>query len=98
MRPELEPDALSLMSRVAGEHAAFRQPPYYDTRALIGERVVVAAFSTADALPQGRTRVARLHVQVSGDKNPEYVATLHTAAGPSGAVFPATVTVESASR
>lgn len=24
MRPELEPDALSLMSRVAGEHAAFR--------------------------------------------------------------------------
>jgi len=81
-----------------GEHAAFRQAPYYDPKALLGERVVVAAFSTADALPRGRTRVARLHVQVSGDKDPEYIVTLQTAAGPDGGVIAATVTVESSSK
>lgn len=76
-----------------GEHPAFAQPPYYDPKALIDEKVIVAAFTTADQVPQGRTRVARLHVQVSGDKNPEYIATLQTAAGPEGTTFPARVTV-----
>ncbi|QOV88909.1 hypothetical protein [Humisphaera borealis] len=81
-----------------GEHPAFAQPPYYDPRALIDERVIVAAYSTAEELPQGRTRVARLHVQVTGDKNAEYVATLQTAAGADGSIIPAKLTVETAVR
>lgn len=76
-----------------GEHPAFSHPPYYDNAALIDEKVIVAAFSTADVLPQGRTRVARLHVQVQDEKDAEYVATLQTAAGADGSVIPAKVSV-----
>lgn len=54
-----------------GESSAFAQAPYYDPRALAddgapgqGERIVVAAFSTQHDLPNGRTRVARLHLNV----------------------------------
>lgn len=81
-----------------GEHPAFAPPPYYDPQALIDEKVIVAAFSTADDLPKGRTRVARLHVQVTGEKDAEYVATLQTAAGADGSVIPAKLTVETTNR
>ena len=81
-----------------GEHPSFAHPPYYDPKALIDEKVIVAAYSTADTLPQGRTRVARLHVQVSGEKNPEYVATLQTAAAADGSIIPAKLTVETTVR
>jgi hypothetical protein len=50
-----------------GLHAAFSGPPYYDPEALHEdqeqERIVIAAFSTAEELPSGRTRVARLHLR-----------------------------------
>ena len=32
-----------------GEHAAFRQPPFYDPKAIQHERVIIASFSTAPA-------------------------------------------------
>src|SRR5512140_2968924 len=40
-----------------GEHTAFRQPPFYDPKAIQHERVILAGFSTADAagLPIGKT-------------------------------------------
>jgi hypothetical protein len=65
-----------------GEAAAFREPPYYDPKAIQGERVILAAFSTepADRLPTGRTRVASLHLQVLGDVPPSYSIRLKTAA------------------
>lgn len=51
-----------------GEHAAFATPAFYDARALHADEdfdhVVLAAFSTGDELPSGRTRVATLHYQV----------------------------------
>ena len=52
-----------------GAEGVFADPPYYDPKAMRQERVVLAAFSTAAAstLPKGRTRVARVHVQVSGE-------------------------------
>lgn len=64
-----------------GEHAAFAKPPVYDPKAMQHERVILAAFNTARevGLPQGKTRVATVHVQVSGDAKPEYVVTLTTA-------------------
>ncbi|MCI0363933.1 MAG: hypothetical protein L0Y44_14875 [Phycisphaerales bacterium] len=57
-----------------GEHSEFASPPYYDPRAMQQERVIIASFSTArvEALPSGRTRLATIHVQTSGDKEPEY--------------------------
>jgi hypothetical protein len=77
-----------------GEHAAFGKPPYYDNKALIDEQVIVAAFSTDEQLPHGRTRVARLHVQVTGDQDPQYEVTLQTSAGPDGKAMEAKVSVE----
>jgi hypothetical protein len=67
-----------------GSHPAFREPPYYDPAALMKHRVIIAAFNTGKDLPTGRTRVARLHVQVSGEIEPEYVVQLQTAASPDG--------------
>ena len=73
---------VKLVGIEGGEHAAFAQPPYYDPRALSAAepRVIVGAFSTADKLPKGRTRVARLMVHVQGDAPPTYHADLQVAA------------------
>src|SRR5687768_10434306 len=67
-----------------GEHAAFAHPPYYDPKALLNDRVVIAAFNTAaaDKLPSGKTRVARLMVRAGGgaDEQPKYDVKLQVAA------------------
>ena len=51
-----------------GETAAYRDAPYYDSDGLTRGRIVVASFvrkGVSDRnVPSGRTRVARLHVQV----------------------------------
>jgi hypothetical protein len=67
-----------------GEHPAFADPPYYDTAALMGGRIIIAAFSTDADLPTGRTRVARIHVQVTGPVVPEYAVKLQAAGSSSG--------------
>jgi len=69
-----------------GEHAAFRQPPHHDPKAIQRERVKLAAFSTAaaDRLPKGRTRVATVHVQVSGRVQPEFTVKVEAAANAGG--------------
>jgi len=50
-----------------GDTAPFIDPPYYDPAALAGDRVILAAYSTAEQLPKGRFRIARVHVQVTID-------------------------------
>lgn len=69
-----------------GEPTAFRDPPYYDPKALRAERAVLAAFSTAEeaALPRGRFRVATVHVEVPDGAIPAAQLVLETAAGPEG--------------
>ncbi len=76
-----------------GEHGAFAEPPYYDPAALHNNRVIIAAFNTDDELPQGRTRVARIHVLVEGEA-PQYVATLIVAATADGSPIPVTIQTE----
>ncbi len=73
-----------------GEHAAFADPPYYDPIAIQGDRVIIGAFSTARAgsLPVGRTRIATIHVRVTGDRHPEYEAELSVAATADGGAIP----------
>lgn len=70
-----------------GEHAAFAPAPHYDPAVLhagrMRERIVIAAFSTAGELPTGRTRVARLHVRVTGEQA-DYAVRLETAGGADG--------------
>ncbi len=65
-----------------GEHPAFRHPPFYDPKAMQHERVIVAAFSTEPAtnLPKEKTRVATIHLQVSGTGQPEYLLRVEVAA------------------
>jgi hypothetical protein len=69
-----------------GEHAAFRQPPFYDPKAIQHERVVLAGFSTADAagLPTGKTRVATVHYQTTDSQPPRFELKLQTAGDAQG--------------
>lgn len=66
-----------------GEPACFRDAPYYDPRAMQGERVILGALSTlpTDQLPRGKVRVARVHIMApAGTTDPNCTLTLTTAA------------------
>jgi hypothetical protein len=65
-----------------GEHPAFEDAPFFDPKAIQHERVIIAAFTTAavDKLPKGKTRVATIHLQITGERNPDYAVKLETAA------------------
>ena len=84
---------VKLVGVEGGDHAAFREPPYYDPAALSQNRVVVAAFSTSADLPKTVTRVARLHVQISGDGQPQWSAKLIVASSDKSDSIPADVKV-----
>jgi hypothetical protein len=84
---------VTLVGIEGGEHAAYREPPYYDPKALSGGRVIVGAFNTGMNLPRGRTRVARLMVRVRGDVAPAYAATVQAAAGADARAIAAKVSV-----
>lgn len=84
---------VALVGLEGGDAAAFKAAPYYDPKALLANKVVVAAFSTAVDLPRGKTRVATLMVQITGDADPTYAATLQAAAGGDGQSVSAQVIV-----
>ena len=69
-----------------GEPSAFRQPPFYDPKALQHERVIIAGFSTAAApdLPTGKTRVATIHYQTAGTQPPQFELKLQAAGDAQG--------------
>jgi hypothetical protein len=81
-----------------GEHPAFREAPYYDPAALMNERIIIAAFNTGTDLPQGRTRIATLHLQIIGDAEPEYDLKLTTAGGAEGHEISAQLDLERGDR
>jgi hypothetical protein len=74
-----------------GEPAAYREPPTYDPEAIHGGKIILAAFTTADA-PSGRVRVARLHLMESDMAKLE--GKVVAAAKPGGDRFEAKVTLE----
>jgi hypothetical protein len=98
---ELTPTAgdVLLTGLEGGEHAAFRSAPYYDEAALhqAKSRVIVAAFNTGGDLPRGKTRVARLHVQVTGPAEPTWATKLQAAASSDGKPIDARVTISAGS-
>jgi hypothetical protein len=69
-----------------GEHPAFRQPPYYDPKAMQHDHVIIAAFSTLSPadLPTGKTRVATIHYQTAGSQMPQFEIKLQTAGDSQG--------------
>lgn len=79
-----------------GEHPAFKEPPYYDKRAMNNNRVIIAAFSTGKNLPRGRSRVARIHVQVRGPGARTWMSELTTSATADGTRIPAEISLQKA--
>ena len=77
-----------------GEHAAFGEAPYYDPAALAQDRIIIAAFNTGSDLPTGRTRIATIHLQITGDTEPEYELELTIAADAEGQELPAELTLQ----
>jgi hypothetical protein len=98
---ELTPTAgdVVLTGLEGGEHAAFRAAPYYDPAALHAarSRVIVAGFNTGADLPRGRTRVARLHLQITGSAEAAWATKLQVAASSDGKPIDAKVTVSAGS-
>jgi len=82
---ELKSDqpGVMLVGVEGGQHPAFAEPPYYDPKANLQNRIVIAAFNTGDHLPKERTRVARVMVRLTGAA-PRYSATLDVAASADG--------------
>jgi hypothetical protein len=76
---------------VEGGEGVFAEAPYYDAAALQGGRIVVAAFSTRQELPQGRTRVARVHLRIEGGAAPQFAVRLEACADGEGAALAAAV-------
>ena len=61
-------------------HPAYLQPPYYDARALMQDRIIIAAFSTDTELPSSACCVTTLHLQILGTTPPEFNIKLIVAA------------------
>jgi len=79
-----------------GDHPAFRNPPYYDPRAMSSNRVILAAFQVRndDGLPTGRQRVARVHVQVTGIDDRVWTGRLTAAVNADGQPIAASIRIE----
>lgn len=77
-----------------GAHAAFNDAPYYDPAALMQDRIIIAAFNTGPDLPAGRTRIATIHLQITGDIAPEYELEPMVAADADGQEIAAELTLE----
>ena len=75
-----------------GEHEAFAEPAYYDPAALMNNRIILGAFSTAKSLPAGKSRVATIHLQITGPPEWDYELTLTVAANREGNKIPAKIT------
>jgi hypothetical protein len=80
---------------VEGGAGVYATAPYYDPAALHAEalkdRIVIAAFSTGAGLPTGKSRVARLHMEVRGGE-PGFAMRVMTAGAADGHKIEATAT------
>jgi hypothetical protein len=77
-----------------GQHEAFKEAPYYDKAARLKDRIIIAAFSTGSNLPNGRTRIATIHLQIIGDAEPEYELELNVVGNTDGKEIPAEISFE----
>jgi hypothetical protein len=77
-----------------GQHAAFKDAPYYDPAALAKDHIIIAAFNTGRELPKGRTRIATIHLQIIGDAEPDYELKLVVAGDADAKEIPAKISFE----
>ncbi len=85
-------DRVKVVGVEGGEHEAFGEPAYYDPAALMNDRIIVGAFSTAKSLPTGNSRVATIHLQITGSGEWDYELTLTVAGDRDGSEIPAKIT------
>ena len=71
---------VTLVGVEGGDAPAFAEPPYYDPKANLQNRIIIAAFNTGANLPHGRTRVARVMVRLTGNRTTAWSAKLDVAA------------------
>jgi hypothetical protein len=76
-----------------GEHPAFNSAPYYDPAALSKNRIIIAAFSTGNELPSGKSRVARMHLLCPTGQTPQFTIKLQTSASADGTTIPAMASI-----
>ena len=94
------PPDVKIVGLEGGDPLPFRDAPYYDPAALMGNRVIIAAFSTDPpaSLPTGKTRVARLHLMAPTNIDlttlPHMKTTLTVATNATGQPIPATVSLQ----
>jgi hypothetical protein len=86
--------AVEIVGVESGGAAGYEEPPHYDAAALMGGRIIVAAYSTAPSLPSGVVRVAILHLQVEGNEEPEFASTAMALATTGGIEIPGTVKIQ----
>ncbi len=89
------PAGVKIVGVEGGEHPEFRKAPYYDPKGMQRERLIVAAFSTADngKLPSRQTRVLTLHLESMGDQTPKLETTLKLTAASNGEKFNSDITL-----
>ena len=73
-----------------GDSPLFGDPPYYDPAALSNNRIIIGSFNTTNELPTQRSRVARLHLHISGNTRPQYALSLIVAGSRDGTPIAAT--------
>ncbi len=76
-----------------GDDPVYADPPHYDPKALMQGEIILAAFHTGGGAPAGRTRVARVHLEVDGPAEPAFDVTLEVAASEGGAIEGARIEV-----
>ncbi|MEM7314591.1 MAG: hypothetical protein AAF497_15705 [Planctomycetota bacterium] len=82
-------DDCQIVGVEGGDHAAFAEPPFYDSAALNNSRIAIAAYSTDSDLPNGQVRLARIHIQCLSGHEPEFEIRPIVVAAPDGASLPA---------
>ena len=91
-------NTLKVVGVEQGESAAFDRVPYYDREAVDrgqADRIIVADYSLADVndLPSGRSRIATIHLMLSGDTDADLNLQLVTATTYDGEVMDARISL-----
>jgi hypothetical protein len=76
--------SVKIVGLEGGQTSAYTNAPYYDRDGFDSGRIVVAAFTTDEDAPKGRTRVARIHLAVAGKDEPDLAGKLMAAAKTGG--------------
>ena len=91
--------AMAVVGVENGDSAAFTEAPHYDLAAVAedrADRIIVADYSLAEqsTLPTGRTRIATVHVRLSGTSTPAFEVRLIAAGNAQGLAIAAEAAYE----